>query len=228
MRFSITLLPLLFGLIVSASGEPAVNAGNPPAPVPRTILFLGDSLTAGYGLDDPGSQAFPALVERRLREAGRGGEFTVVNAGVSGDTTAGGLRRVDWLLSRRAPDIFILELGGNDGLRGLPPAETEHNLRAIITKVRAKNPAVRVIVAGMLLPTSLGEDYVKRFAAVFPAVAKAEDAVLIPFILEGVGGDPKLNQRDGIHPTAEGHRLVAEVVWRYLEPTLGAARAAVR
>ena len=230
MRPSTTLLRLLLGLMIvvapSTHAEPA--PGGPPT-APRVILFLGDSLTAGYGLDDASSQAFPALIERRLRETGRGGEFTVVNAGVSGDTTAGGLRRIDWLLSRRAPDVFILELGGNDGLRGLPTTETERNLRAILAKVRAKNPAVRVLVAGMMLPTSLGDDYVKRFAAVFPAVAKADDDVLIPFILDGVGGDPKLNQRDGIHPTAEGHRVVAEVVWRYLEPVLraGSTTAAV-
>lgn len=215
MRLFLTLIPLLFGLLNSTRAEPAT-----PAAAPRTILFLGDSLTAGYGLDNASAQAFPALIEARLRDAGRGGEFTVVNAGVSGDTTAGGLRRIDWLLSRRAPDVFILELGGNDGLRGLPPAETERNLHAIIAKVRARNPAVRVLVAGMMLPPSLGMDYVTRFAAVFPAVAKADDAVLIPFILEGVGGRADLNQRDGIHPTAEGHRVVAEVVWRYLEPAL--------
>ena len=226
MRLPTPLLPLLLGLIVSSATRAEPAPGGPPAapatPAPRVILFLGDSLTAGYGLDDASSQAFPALIERRLREAGRGGEFTVVNAGVSGDTTAGGLRRIDWLLSRRAPDVFILELGGNDGLRGLPTTETERNLRAIIAKVRTKNPAVRVLVAGMMLPTSLGEDYVKRFAAVFPAVITQSDDVLIPFILDGVGGDPKLNQRDGIHPTAEGHRVVADVVWRYLEPVLRA------
>ena len=225
MRLSTTLLPLLLALLVTVRAEsPAVSA----AAAPRVILFLGDSLTAGYGLDDASTQAFPALIERRLRETGRGGEFAVVNAGVSGDTTAGGLHRIDWLLTRRSPEVFILELGGNDGLRGLPPAETERNLRAIVAKVRAKNPAVRVIVAGMMMPTSFGEDYVKRFAAVFPAVAQAENATLIPFVLEGVGGDPKLNQRDGIHPTAEGHRVVAEVVWRYLEPLLRGEVAAGR
>lgn len=233
MRFPATLLSLLLGLLVVTGSEPAAgqaSAASPTAIIPRTILFLGDSLTAGYGLDNASAQAFPALIERRLGDAGRGGEFAVVNAGVSGDTTAGGLRRIDWLLSRRAPDIFILELGGNDGLRGLPPAETERNLHAIIAKVRARNPAVRVLVAGMMLPPSLGMDYVTRFAAVFPAVAKSEDAVLIPFILEGVGGRADLNQRDGIHPTAEGHRAVAEVVWRYLEPVLraGGPTAAAR
>ncbi len=217
MRLFTALLPLFLSLLVPSRAEVAAVA---PSPLPHTILFLGDSLTAGYGLDDASTQAFPGLIEKRLRESGLAGEFTVVNAGVSGDTTAGGLRRVDWLLSRRAPDVFVLELGGNDGLRGLPPTETERNLRAIIAKVRAKNPAVRVIVAGMMMPPSFGKDYVERFAAVFPAVQRAEGAVLIPFILEGVGGLAEFNQRDGIHPTAEGHRVVAEVVWRYLEPLL--------
>ncbi len=221
MRFPTTLLSLLLGLLVSTGAGSVAGQGTaPPAIAPHTILFLGDSLTAGYGLDNASAQAFPALIEARLRDAGRGNDFTVVNAG--------GLRRVDWLLSRRAPDIFILELGGNDGLRGLPPAETERNLHAIIAKVRARNPAVRVLVAGMMLPPSLGMDYITRFAAVFPAVAKAEDAVLIPFILEGVGGRADLNQRDGIHPTAEGHRVVADIVWHYLEPVLRTGTTAGR
>lgn len=230
MRVYPFTLCLLLGLFVAnfahaQSATPTMSAqlaaNTRPAPAtPRTIIFLGDSLTAGYGLPDP-TLAFPGLIERRLQAAGRGDEFRVVNAGVSGDTSAGGVRRIDWLLSKRTPDILVLELGANDGLRGIPPEETRRNLQAIIEKFRARNPAVRVLVGGMLLPPSLGVDYVTRFVATFAAVAKANDATLIPFILEGVGGHPELNQPDGIHPTAGGHRIVADLVWRYLEPVLG-------
>ena len=172
--------------------------------VPRTILFLGDSLSAGYGLDNAATQAFPALVQRKIDDARL--DYKVVNAGLSGDTTAGGVRRIDWLLQRPV-DVLVLELGGNDGLRGLPTPETEKNLQAIIDKTRAKNPAVKIVVAGMRMPPNFGDDYVARFVAVFATVAKnTPGAVLLPFILEGVGGDPRLNQRDQIHPTAEGTR----------------------
>lgn len=229
MRLPAALLPLFVlpfvGLLVSSvvvrAETPAGQSSSAPASgtPSRTILFLGDSLTAGYGLNDASSQAFPALIERRLRETGHAGEFQVVNAGVSGDTTAGGLRRVDWLLSRRAPDVFILELGGNDGLRGLPTAETERNLRAIIEKVRAKNPAVRVLVTNMILPPNVGKNYFDQFVAVFPAVAAAENAKQIP-IFKKFLDQPELIQRDGIHPTAEGHRVIAGAVWEVLEPVL--------
>ena len=224
MRFSVSLLPLfLLGLLAATSGRAEPAVATPPA-TPRTILFLGDSLTAGYGLDDPSTQAFPELIGRRLRDAGRGGEFTVVNAGVSGDTTSGGLRRVDWLLSRRAPDVLVLELGGNDGLRGLPTAETERNLRAIIDKVRARNPAVRVLVANMVLPPSYGRDYLNQFVAVFPAVVAAEHAESVVIFSKDFELRPELIQHDGIHPTAEGHRVIAGAVWKALEPVLGAPR----
>jgi acyl-CoA thioesterase-1 len=143
----------------------------------------------------------------------------VVNAGVSGDTTAGGLRRLDWLL-RRPVDILLVELGGNDGLRGLPIGATRTNLTAIISRTREKNPSARIVVAGMQMPPNLGEDYVTQFRALFPAVAKDQQALLIPFLLEGVGGVPSLNQADQIHPTAEGHALIASNLWRVLEPVL--------
>ena len=202
---------LLLMLAPSAPAQP--NA-------PRTILFFGDSLTAGYGLDDASKEAFPALIGQRLKEANL--PYQAVNAGLSGDTTAGGLRRIDWLLQRPV-DILVLELGGNDGLRGLPPTESARNLQAIIDKTRAKNPQVRVVVAGMMMPPNFGADYVARFAAMFPTLVAANPgSQLIPFILEGVGGIARLNQRDQIHPTAEGHRLNADLVWKTLAPMVGA------
>jgi acyl-CoA thioesterase I len=186
-----------------------------PAAETKTLLFVGDSLTAGYGLD-PG-EAFPALIQKKIDEARR--PWRVVNAGLSGDTTAGGLRRIDWLLRQRV-DMIVIELGGNDGLRGIPPAVSRVNLEAMIERVRAKHPAARIVIAGMQMPVNMGEEHRREFAAIFPAVAEAHDAVLIPFLLEGVGGVPELNLPDGIHPTAEGHRLVAETVWKVLEPLL--------
>lgn len=189
----------------------------------RNILFFGDSITAGYGLTNPSSEAYPALIAQKLKDAGL--PFASVNAGLSGDTTAGGLRRIDWLLQRPV-DILVLELGGNDGLRGLPTPETARNLQAIIDKTRVKYPAARVVIAGMKLPSNLGPDYVARFEAVFPAVANANPgATLLPFILEGVGGIAQYNQRDQIHPTAEGHRIIADLVWHTLEPICRAEAA---
>jgi acyl-CoA thioesterase-1 len=183
----------------------------------RTIVFFGDSLTAGYGLDDPAAQSFPALIAEKISAAGL--PWRVVNAGVSGDTSAGGERRIDWVL-RQPIDILVLELGGNDGLRGTAPAVTRANLTSIIDRIRARQPSTRVVLAGMQMPPSLGEDYTKAYAAVFPAVAEAEHVTLIPFLLEGVGGRPELNQGDGMHPTAAGDAIVAETVWRVLRPLL--------
>ncbi len=215
--FPSCLTASLAGLIMSFSPLSAQETTSPAVP-PRTILFFGDSLSAGYGLDNAADEAFPALIQRKITDAGL--NYRVVNAGLSGDTTAGGLRRIDWLLQRPV-DVLVLELGGNDGLRGLPTEETRKNLQAIIDKTRAKNPAAKIIIAGMKLPPNFGPDYVARFIAVFEDVAKSNrDAVLLPFILEGVGGDPKLNQRDQIHPTAAGHKIIAELIWRTLEPLL--------
>ena len=209
----------LLGPLAHGEGAPT-PAMNPPT---RNILFFGDSLTAGYGLANPSAESFPALIGDKLKAAGL--PFNSVNGGLSGDTSAGGLRRIDWLLQRPV-SILVLELGGNDGLRGLPTQETQRNLQAIIDKTRARYPDVRVIVAGMRMPPNFGADYVARFAAVFPAVTQATpDAILIPFILEGVGGNPQLNQRDQIHPTAEGDRLIADLVWKTLEPVCRAVLA---
>ena len=185
------------------------------APAPRVILFLGDSITAGYGLDP--DQAFPALIQEKIDAKNL--NFKVVNAGQSGDTSAGGLNRLDWLLKNRV-DILILELGANDGLRGLPPETTQKNLQAIIDRTKGKYPETKVIVAGMKVPPNMGGNYGRRFEAVFGDLAKKNKAVFIPFVLEGVGGSRELNLADGIHPTAKGHEIVAANVWKVLEPIL--------
>jgi len=182
---------------------------------PQVIVFYGDSLTAGYGLDP--EVAFPSLVEKALREKGK--EVKVVNAGLSGETTAGGLSRLDWVLRQRV-DIFVLELGANDGLRGLPLEQTEKNLQAIIDKVRAKNPGVKIVIAGMMVPPNMGPDYSSRFQKIFPEIARRNNATLIPFLLQDVAGDARLNQADGIHPNIEGHQAVARNVLEVLEPML--------
>jgi len=181
----------------------------------QIILFFGNSITAGYGLDP--EDAFPAAIQDILDSLNY--PYQVVNAGLSGETTAGGLNRIEWVL-QTVPDIFVLELGANDGLRGLDLTATHKNLIAIVEKVKAVNPDVEVIIAGMEVPPNLGPDYTKEFRQIFPAVAKETQSDLIPFILEKVAGEPALNQNDGIHPTAEGHELVAQTVWTYLQPHL--------
>jgi acyl-CoA thioesterase-1 len=182
---------------------------------PPVIVFYGDSLTAGYGLDP--ESAFPALVEKALLEKGK--EVRVVNAVLSGETSAGGLSRIDWVL-RNPADIFVLELGANDGLRGLPIEQTEKNLQSIIDKVKARNPHVKIVVAGMMVPPNMGPDYSEKFRKVFPELARRNNAILIPFLLQDVAGDEKLNQADGIHPNIKGHQLVAGNVVKVLEPLL--------
>jgi len=172
-----------------------------------TILFFGDSLTAGYGLSK--DQAFPQVVEETLND--RGHNVEAINAGLSGETSAGGLNRIDWIL-RQPIDIFVLELGANDGLRGLPLEETKKNLQAIIDKVREKHPNVKIIIAGMMVPPNLGPAYGREFREMFPALAKKNDAMLIQFLLDGVAGEDSLNLPDGIHPNVEGHKIVADNV----------------
>jgi acyl-CoA thioesterase I len=185
------------------------------APQPKIILFLGDSITAGYGLDP--SQAYPALIQEKI-DAKRW-QFKVVNAGQSGDTSAGGLSRMDWLL-RSPVDVLVLELGGNDGLRGLPVETTKKNLQAIIDRTRVKYPAAKIVLAGMIVPPNMGRDYGQKFEAIFRDIAKKNQAALIPFVLEGVGGVRDLNLSDGIHPSARGQEIVAANVWKVLEPVL--------
>lgn len=182
---------------------------------PKVILFYGDSLTAGHGLST--EEAFPALVDKSLREKGKA--VKVINAGLSGETSAGGLSRLDWVL-RQPVDIFILELGANDGLRGLPLEETRKNLQAIIDQVKKKNPTVTVVIAGMMVPPNMGPDYTASFQKIFPELAKMNGAKLIPFLLQGVAGNEKLNNADGIHPNVEGHKIVAGNVLKVVEPLL--------
>lgn len=181
----------------------------------KTMVFFGDSLTAGYGVDP--DEAYPALIQKKIDEAGL--PWRVVNAGLSGETTAGGLRRLDWIL-RQKVDIFIIELGGNDGLRGIAPTLTRSNLDRMIERIRQQYPDVKVVIAGMMLPTNMGPEHTRDFAAIFPDIARTSGAVLIPFLLDRVGGEPSLNLPDGIHPTPEGHKIVADTVWRTLQPLL--------
>jgi len=185
------------------------------APAPRVILFLGDSITAGYGLDI--SQAYPALIQQKIDA--QHWPFKVVNAGQSGDTTTGGVNRIDWLLRSRI-DVLVLELGANDGLRGFPADTIQKNLQTIIDRVKTKYPATKIIIAGMKVPPNMGNSYSKEFESVFLSVAKKNDAPLIPFILQGVGGVRDLNLPDGMHPTVRGQQIVAANVWKVLEPVL--------
>ncbi|MDB6069173.1 MAG: family lipase [Verrucomicrobiales bacterium] len=204
------------GMAMAADAVALDGAG---APAGRTILFFGDSLTAGYGLDDPATEAWPALIGTRLKGL-PGPPWKVINAGLSGETTSAGLRRVDWVL-RQPADVFVLALGGNDGLRGIGAAVTKSNLEAIIKKVRAKNPKTVIVLAGMKMPVSMGS-YAADFEAVFSGIAGANKALVsIPFLLEGVGGVASLNQADAIHPNAEGHRRVADHAWKTLEAVVG-------
>lgn len=179
------------------------------------IVILGDSITAGYGLDP--NEAYPALIQEKI--AATGLPYQVVNAGVSGDTTAGGLRRVDWALGAGA-DLLVIALGGNDGLRGISPVQTAENLTGIVTKARKKIPGLKVIIAGMQMPPNMGADFVAKFSAVFPEVAEKNETTLVPFLLEGVGGVANLNQADQIHPTAEGQKKIAETMWPTIEKLL--------
>ncbi|MFI5129641.1 MAG: arylesterase [Chitinophagales bacterium] len=181
----------------------------------KSIVFFGNSLTAGYGLST--TQAFPAIIQKKIDSLGL--PYQVVNAGVSGETSSGGKTRIDWIL-RQPVDIFVLELGANDGLRGIPLSETKKNLQAIIDKVKAKNPATKLIFAGMEIPPNMGQTYTTEFRNIYTELASKNAMALVPFLLEGVGGEPGLNQEDGIHPTAEGHKIVAANLWKQLEKLL--------
>ncbi|MEM1323027.1 MAG: arylesterase [Bacteroidota bacterium] len=214
---------LLFLLSACGSGEPSEQkpaASTAPQIGPaatekastQNILFFGNSLTAAYGLEP--SEGFVGLIQERLDTLKL--PFKAINAGLSGETTAGGLTRIDWILERQTIDIFVLELGGNDGLRGIDPAASAENLQGIIDKVKAKYPEVKIIIAGMEAPPNMGQQFTENFRGIFPRLAEANASLLIPFLLEGVGGIPELNQADGIHPTKEGHRILAENIWKVL------------
>jgi acyl-CoA thioesterase-1 len=205
----------LAGAILAAAPFQTAQPARPDASKVITIVALGDSLTAGFGLSR--RQAYPALIGEKMRAAGY--EFEIVNAGSSGDTTAGGLRRLPAILrAHKKIDVFILELGINDAFRGVPIDQIRSNLQAIIDQVRARYPSAAVVIAGMQLPDYSSDDYVGAFGGIFGVLAEKNHATLIPYLLEGVGGNPELNQWDRVHPNAAGQRVLAENVWRALEP----------
>ena len=217
---------LVFGLVAGLFGcerqsrEPRESTTPPISNTERpSVVFLGTSLTAGLGLEP--EQAYPALIQQKIDSAGL--DYRVVNAGVSGETSAGARRRVDWLL-REPVAVLVLETGANDGLRGLPPDSLRANIQAVFDRAKAISPAPKLVLVGMRVPPNYGRAYTERFQAVYPEVARHNGAALVPFLLDGVGGIPRLNQADGIHPTAEGQRVIAETVWRVLEPVLRGMR----
>lgn len=214
---------LLFALMACTNNEKPSEAqtsttkSSPSTPVKtvKNILIFGNSLTAGYGLEP--SESYPAQLQNRLDSLKL--PYKIVNAGVSGETTSGGNSRLDWVL-KNPVDIFILELGGNDGLRGIPAIETRKNLQSMIDKVKAKYPKAQIVLAGMQVPPSMGKKYADEFKVIYPELAQKNKVALIPFLLENVGGEIKLNQKDGIHPNALGAKIVAENVWQVLEGML--------
>ncbi len=187
-----------------------------PADSSKKIVFFGDSLTAGLGLEDV-NDAFPGLIQDKIDDLKL--DYSIVNSGVSGETTSGGRNRIDWVL-KEEPTIFILELGANDGLRGVPLEQTKENLQSIIDAVKGKYPSTKIILAGMQLPPNMGQTYTTEFKNFFAALAKKNDLYLIPFLLDNVAGIPALNQADGIHPTKKGHEILATNVWNVLKPIL--------
>ena len=216
----------VFGLVAGlfGCGQPSREPRESTTPTIATaerpsVVFLGTSLTAGLGLEP--EQAYPALIQQKIDSAGL--DYRVVNAGVSGETSAGARRRVDWLL-REPVTVLVLETGANDGLRGLPPDSLRANIQAVFDRAKAISPAPKLVLVGMRVPPNYGRAYTERFQAVYPEVARYNGAALVPFLLDGVGGIPRLNQADGIHPTAEGQRVIAETVWRVLGPLLGKKR----
>ncbi len=226
-------LPILFVCFVGFAAIFLAPSPLPAAePATKTLICFGDSLTAGYGLESAATDAYPALLQEKLdalssapgpgaapSPAADAPRWRVVNAGLSGETTAGGSRRLDWIL-RQPVDIFLLALGANDGLRGIDPAVSEKNLQSIVDRVRARYPAAKIILAGMMMPPSMGEDYARAFAAMYPNLAKKNNLTLVPFLLEGVGGRAHLNQADSIHPNTSGHKILAATVWARLQPLL--------
>ncbi len=219
------IVPVALALLAACGGSRDSGVGNavgrPAIPSPASsndsrpaVVFLGTSLTAGYGLSDP-SLAYPALIQAKLDSAGR--SFRVINAGISGESSAGALSRIDWLLRRDTVAVLVLETGANDGLRGQNPDSVRARIQAIFDRARRASPPPRLVLAGMEAMPNLGQDYVRRFRAIYPEAARANRALLVPFLLAGVAGVDSLNQGDGIHPTAAGQRIVAANVWKALE-----------
>ncbi len=199
----------------SQTDEAKVEKEISATPVNKVILFFGNSLTAGMGLDP--EEAFPAIIQQKIDSLKL--DYDVINAGLSGETTASGKNRLDWVLNQEV-DVFVLELGANDGLRGIPLEETRNNLQSIIEAVRDKNPNTKIVLAGMQIPPNMGRNYTSEFRNIFPDLAEKNNAALIPFLLNDVAGNPALNQDDGIHPTAEGQKIVADNVWVILKEVI--------
>ncbi|OAQ39137.1 arylesterase [Pedobacter psychrophilus] len=221
----ITFALSLIIIVITSCGDNANKAKDTENPTTETtivantpnknILFFGTSLTAGLGLNQ--SEAYPALIQHKIDSLNL--NYKVINGGLSGETSAGGKSRIDWLL-KQPISVFVLELGANDGLRGIPVKETRANLQAIINRVKEKYPDVIMVMEGMQMPPNMGEKYTQDFKETFSLLAKENDMIYVPFLLEGVGGVAKLNQDDGIHPTKEGQKILAENVWKMLKPAL--------
>jgi len=223
----------LVASLVAGCGDNPSPAPPAPSPAPASVaraqepdstplvVFLGTSLTAGYGLPDP-NLAYPALIQRKIDSAGL--DYRTVNRGVSGETSAGALARIDWVLDQGRVAVLVVETGANDGLRGQPPDSTRANIQTILDRAKTLTPAPRLVVVGMEAMPNLGADYTRAFRAVYPELARANRAALIPFLLDGVAGVDSLNQEDGIHPTARGQEIVAETVWKVLRGVLGGER----
>ena len=201
----------------SADDAPQTAKESSKVSMQKNIIFFGNSLTAGFGLEDINT-GFVALAQRRLDSIKN--NYHCINAGLSGETTSGGVARVDWVIAQQPFDIFILELGGNDALRGINPVSSEKNLQTIIDRVRAKNASAKIILAGMEAPRNMGKDYDNSFHTIYPTLAKKNNIAFIPFILDNVGGVETLNQSDGIHPNVEGNKIVVENIWRVLKNKL--------
>ena len=209
----------LLALVVACGGDRPAHLPDDPPPHPDgergRVVFLGTSLTAGLGLDP--ANAYPALIQAKIDSAGL--PYTAVNAGVSGETSAGALRRIDWLVQQPVA-VLVIETGANDALRGLNVDTMSANIQSIIDQARKLNPPPAIVLVGMRAPPNLGPDYARRFRAAFPALAEKNEIPLVPFLLDGVAGRPSLNQGDMIHPTAQGQRIMAETVWRVVGPVL--------
>ena len=223
MRIKISVAVLLFALFSACGNGSSSNQASQATTAPpdstssdMNVLFFGDSLTAGYGLDDQ-SEAFPGVIQGKIDAAKL--HYHVVNAGVSGETSAGGKGRINWILKQRV-DVFVLELGANDGLRGIPVSETVDNLQSIVDAVKARYPKAKLVMLGMQIPPSMGTQYTYSFKAIFPELAAKNKMALVPFLLKDVAGISSLNQKDGIHPTAEGAKIVADNVWQVLQDVL--------